>query len=76
MNCDYCPKLIVNHLLQITVSGNTISNISDHYSQFCIIKSGKDKQKVKQTQLRDFSKFSEENVLTKLSRENWDQCFT
>ena len=39
-------NIFVNIPDQIKVSGNIISDISDHYSQFCIIKSAKDKLKV------------------------------
>ena len=69
-------NIFVNTPDQIKVSGNIISDISDHYSQFCIIKSAKDKLKVKQTKIRDFSKFSAENFVRDLSCVQWDQCLS
>ena len=48
--------------------GNIISDISDHFSQFCIFKSMKEKIKIKKkVKLQDFSRFSAE-----LSGVNWN----
>ena len=49
-------KIFVNNPDQILASGNIISEISDHFSQFCIAKSMKDKTVLKTVKRRDFSK--------------------
>jgi hypothetical protein len=67
-------NIFVNVPDQIKVSGNIISDISDHFSQFCIIKSGKYNKKLKQHKSRDFSKFSMDNFIGDLSLVDWDQC--
>ena len=41
--------------------GNIISDISDHFSQFCILKSIRDKIKMKKSKVRDFSRFSRDS---------------
>ena len=48
----YCGKI---------TSGNIISGISDHYSQFCLTEFSCETDYPKKTMIRDFSKFSEED---------------
>ena len=49
-------------------SGNIISDISDHFSQFCITTSAKDKlQQVKNIKIRDYSRFSADRFNDELS---------
>ena len=67
-------NIFVNVPDQIKVNGNIISDISDHFSQFCIIKSGKYNKKLKQHKSRDFSKFSTDNFISDLFSVDWDQC--
>ena len=50
-------NIFVNNPDQINASGNIISDISDHFSQFCIAKSMKDKTVFKTVKRRDFAKF-------------------
>ena len=47
-------------------------DISDHYSQFCIIKSLKVKELPQKTMYRKFSSDTEENIHSELSEINWD----
>ena len=43
-----------------------VSDISDHFSQFCILISVKDKTKVDKFKVRNFSQFSADCLNTKL----------
>ena len=52
-------NILINKFDGIINSGNIISDISDHYSQFCIIHSVKEKAINRKTLRRDFSQFSE-----------------
>ena len=55
----------------INISGNIISDISDHFSQFYITSSLVVKGIPDRPLARDFSKFSEENFIHDLSRIDW-----
>ena len=60
--------LIVNNPDKLLSSGNIISDISDHFSQFCITTSAKDKlQRVKNIKIRDYSRFSADRFNDELS---------
>ena len=50
------------------ISGNIISDISDHFSRFCLTNSLAVKGTPDRPLARDFSKFSEENFIHDLSR--------
>ena len=55
-------------------SGNIISDISDHFSQFCITTSAKDKfRQVKNVKISDYSRFSVDRFNNELSEIDWDQ---
>ena len=65
-------NIFVNQIGREITSGNIISDISDHYSQFCIIKSFKIKELPQKTMYRKFSRDTEENIHSELSEINWD----
>ena len=73
---NYCSSLIDNILVnnpdQVSISGNIISDISDHFSQFCFFKSGKERALPVKTKIRDFSHFSESSFLHDLQQVDWD----
>lgn len=48
----------VNNPDQAFISGSTITDISDHFSQFCILKSIREKTVKKTIEWRDFSQLS------------------
>ena len=52
--------------------GNIASDISDHFSQFCILKSVKDKVKVNKFKVRNFSQFSADCFNAELSQVDWN----
>ena len=64
--------LIDNIFVNQIGSGNIIPDISDHYSQFCIIKFLKVKELPQKTMYRKFSRDTEENIHSELSEINWD----
>ena len=55
--------------------GNLITNLSDHFWQFSIIKSIKVKTRVKKSRLRDFSRFSSDRLNVDLSYVDWSALF-
>jgi len=65
-------NIFVNQIGREITSGNIISDISDHYSQFCIIKSLKVKEPPQRTMYRKFSRHTEEKNHSELSEINWD----
>ena len=65
-------NIFVNQIGREITSGNIISDISDHYSQFCIIKSLKVKELPQKIMYRKFSRDTEENIHSELSEINWD----
>ena len=62
----------VNQIGREITSGNIISDISDHYSQLCIIKSFEVKELPPKPMYRKFSRATEENIHSELSEFNWD----
>ena len=65
-------NILINKFDGIINSGNIISDISDHYSQFCIIYSVKEKAINRKTLRRDFSQFSEKDFTKDLSQIDWE----
>ena len=57
--CNNSASLIddifINNPDQVLISGNIITDVSDRFSQFCILKSNRDKPVKKTIQKRDFS---------------------
>ena len=49
-----------------------ISDISDHFSQFCVLKSIRDEIKIKKSKMRDFSRFSRDSFNVDLSNVDWN----
>ena len=68
-------NIFVNTPYKIAACGNIISDISDHFSQFCILKSAWDKTKAKNVKMRDFSNFSSDSFNDDLSKVNWNALF-
>ena len=64
-------NILVNSIGFKLSSGNIVSDISDHYSQFCIIHSPSLKSRYQGTKIRDYSRFSEENFISDISQTDW-----
>ena len=58
------------------VSGNIISDVSDHFSQFCILDSITVRQNIQKRKYRDYSSFSDTLFNQELSEINWDFVVT
>ena len=65
-------NILVNKLDAGIYSGNIVSDISDHYSQFCIFQKTKVVGKKGGKKTRDFSYFSENSFADELSQFDWD----
>ena len=64
-------NIFINNPDQVVTCGNIVSDISDHFSQFCVLKSVKDKVKVNKFKVRNFSRFSAECFNTEVSQVDW-----
>ena len=65
-------NIFVNNPEQVSLSGNIISDISDHFSQFCLIKSTKASNISKKKKVRDFSNFSAESFRDDVCQVSWN----
>ena len=54
-------NIFVNIPNQVSISGNIISDISDHFSQFCILKSVAEQTHARIRKVRDYSQFSSDS---------------
>ena len=67
-------NIFVNNSDKLLASGNIISDISDHFSQFCITTSARDKkQQIKSVKMRDYSNFSADSFAKDLLEVDWDR---
>ena len=55
-----------------TASGNIVSDLTDHFSQFCILKSTTETTKPWKMAARDYSKFFQQMFLQELSELTWE----
>ena len=65
-------KIFVNRFDHKISGGNIVSDISDHYSQFCFIHSLTPKNLTTKYKIRDYSNFSEECFINNVSETDWD----
>ena len=67
-------NIFINNPDQVGTCGNihVVSHISDHFSQFCILKSVKNKAKVNKFKEQNFSQFSADRFNTELSQMDWN----
>ena len=66
-------NIFVNTPEKVLVSGNFISDISDHFSQFCILTSIVTQTKAESRKVRDFSKFSPDSFTADISQVDWSE---
>ena len=64
-------NIFINNPDKVIACGNLITDLSDHFSQFCILKSMKAKTRVKKCKMRDFSRFSSDRLNADLSNVDW-----
>ena len=72
MSAPFIDNIFVNNPDQVLISGNIITDVSDHFSQFCILTSGREKVTHKTTKKRDFSDFSSVRFNNDLAIVDWD----
>ena len=65
-------NIFTNKVEENIISGNLISDVSDHFAQFCISQSPISKDKPARLLSRDFSNFTERNFINDLLLINWD----
>ena len=65
-------NIFVNKNYGRITSGNIISDISDHYSQFCFTELSCVTNFPRKTMIRDFSRFSEEDFNSELAQVDWE----
>ena len=72
MSASLIDNIFVNNPDQVLISGNIITDVSDHFSQFCIMTSGRKEVANKTTKKHDFSDFSSVQLTNDLSIVDWD----
>ena len=65
-------NILVNKLDAGIHSGNIVSDISDHYSQFFIFQKIKEGRMKGRRKMGDFSRFSENSFVDEFSQIDWD----
>ena len=68
-------NIFVNNPDHVCASGNIVSDISDHFSQFCILNSAVERPKARARKVRDFSNFSRDSFISDLSQVDWCEIF-
>ena len=63
--------IFVNNPACVSVSGNLISDVSDHFSQFCIFRSARDRIKPAKRKMRDFTNFDRDSFTQDLNQIDW-----
>ena len=65
-------NIFTNKVEENIISGNLISDVSDHFAHFCISQSPISKEKPPRLRSQDFSNFTERNFINDLLLINWD----
>ena len=73
-SATFIDNIFVNNYDAHILSGNIVSDISDHFSQFCVCQSLAGKIKLRKIVTRDSSKISEEKFINDLSQLNWESA--
>ena len=71
-SATFIDNIFTNKVEENIISGNLISDVSDHFAQFCISQSPISKEKPARLLSRDFSYFTERNFINDLLLINWD----
>ena len=64
-------NIFVNNPECVSVSGNIISDVSDHFWQFCIFRSARDRIKPTKRKMRDFTNFDRDAFTQDLNQTDW-----
>ena len=66
-------NIFVNNPDQVIASGNIVSDVSDHFSQFCVLKSSHVSPEPSNRKTRDWSHFSHDQFINDLSLVEWSE---
>ena len=69
-------NILVSNVKGTVSSGNVVSKVSDHFTQFCIFHSCKNKISPPWQKIRDYSRSSESIFHNELSQIEWDSIIT
>ena len=65
-------NMFVNNPEQVLICGNLITDVSDHFSPFCILTSTRDTIKRKQIKKRDLLHFNPDSLNSNLATIDWN----
>ena len=68
-------NIFVSNPEDVSFSGNIISDISDHFAQFCLLKTAKDLTCITRKKVRNFSAFSGELFKKDICSVDWNRFF-
>ena len=68
-------NIFVSNPEDVSFSGNIISDISDHFAQFCLLKTAKDLTCITRKKVRNFSAFSGELFKKNICSVDWNRFF-
>ena len=69
-------NIFTNKFSEYFASGNIVSDITDHFSQFCIFQSSIVTSQPAKITSRDYSKYSEQRFLQDLSQLHWESLLS
>ena len=69
-------NIFTNTFCEYFVSGNIVSDITDHFSQFCVFQSSIEGTQPAKITVRDYSKLSEQRFLQDLSQLHWESLLS
>ena len=64
-------NIVVNRIDSKLSSDNIVSDISDHYSQFALFHSPREKTRLKKSKIRDYSRFVQDAFIMELLQIDW-----
>ena len=64
-------NIFVNNFNDLVLSGNVITDLSDHFSQFCIMHSTLTKNRLHCSKIRDYSRYDEASFNKDISQIDW-----
>ena len=64
-------NIFVNNFNDLVLSGNVITDLSDHFSQFCIMHSTLTKNRLHCSKIRDYSRYDEALFNNDISQIDW-----
>ena len=68
-------NIFVSNPEDVSFGGNIISDISDHFAQFCLLKTAKDLTCITRKKVRNFSAFSGELFKKDICSVDWNRFF-